>query len=221
MKKLYLIFILSIIFAGAYSQGDLDNAFYFRFGYSKPAQSYLGNDDADVWDEVKRNGLVFEVGKIYMLNSIPLADGLRLGINADFLSFYFHHFKAGDEKDRYFALGSKVGPSLSYSPVNKLVFDLYGKFNPVWVSARVFTFQSLDNEYEFNFGYLGLGYSFGINIRYSILLLGFDFNKSFNKLQHYDEVNGEFDGTYKGNVSNDNTDYSPMPSYNFSIGIAF
>jgi len=222
MKKLGVLTVTLLFSAILFAQGDLDKTFYFRLGYSKPTKKYAGVDNTDYWDGVKRNGIHAEIGQIFILNSIPLADGLRLGINADYASFYFHGFKSDFGKQRFLTFGSKVGPSLSYSPVDKLVFDTYIKINPAWLSAAFSSVEDLTGEdYQFYLGYLGLGYSFGVNVRYSLLIVGFDFNTSWNKLEHYDENTNEFDGTYIGNASDIDKDRTPVPSFNFTIGLAF
>jgi hypothetical protein len=54
-----------------------------------------------------------------------------------------------------------------------------------------------------------------------MLIVGFDFNTSWNKLEHYDENTNEFDGTYVGNTGDIDKDRTPVPSFNFTIGLAF
>ncbi|MBN2523371.1 MAG: hypothetical protein JXB24_08835 [Bacteroidales bacterium] len=227
MKKLFVVTVIMVFAAGLYAQGDLDNAFYFRMGYSKPTKTYWGVDDKSMWDDydVKRNGFVFELGQMFYFNSLKMADGLRLGLNADYISFYYHGIKAEDSDDKlgHILFGSKIGPVLSYSPVDKLVFDGYVKLNPVWVSSIVEQYEEEDNDVWL--GFMGVGYSFGFNVRYSILMVGFDFNRSWNKLQYLDEDDGlESDITW-GNWGDDDgdedKDYTPMPSFNITIGLAF
>ena len=96
MKKIYLLLIMLSVSSIVQSQdsGDLEKQFYIRFGFSNPTNSYIGIDDNSFWDEVKKTGGVFELGQIFILNSIPLSDGLRLGINVDYaeFSFYFKTF---------------------------------------------------------------------------------------------------------------------------------
>jgi len=221
MKKIVVLLFLMTISAGVFSQGDFDNTFYLRFGYSKPTAKYLGEDDKDFWDDAdfKRNGIHFELGQIFIFNSLAMADGLRLGLNADYLSLYYHRVNRENSKRNIVLFGSKIGPSLSYSPVDKLVFDTYFKLNPVWISTFIYTSTSTGD--EFFLGVMGIGYSAGINVRYSILMVGFEFNKSWNKFQHYDSEASEFDGDYIGNRSDGNKDASPTPSFNITIGLAF
>ncbi|MGD2033501.1 MAG: hypothetical protein PVF73_00485 [Bacteroidales bacterium] len=220
MKRIFVFLAALVITAGTFAQGDLDNSFYFRFGYSKPTKSYGGVDNDNLWDDIKRNGFLFEIGHLFYFNSLDMADGLRLGLNADYANFTFHSLKNenfDDSQTSFFLFGSKIGPVLSYSPVDKLVFDAFIKFNPVWVSAAV---DSYGDEGDLYLGFVGVGFSTGINIRYSILMLGFDFSNSWNKLQYYDDDDG-FDGEYLGNYSDSSTDYSPLPSFNLTIGLAF
>jgi len=228
MKKLFVVFVMMVFTAGIYAQGDLDNAFYFRMGYSQPLSSYWGVDDKTMWDdyEMTRRGFNFELGQIFYFNSLKMADGLRLGLNADYLSFYYHGIKSDefDVKMGNILFGAKIGPCLSYSPVDKLVFDTYIKFNPVWVSSLILSEEDLDENDVF-LGFMGVGYSFGLNFRYSILMIGLDFNKSWNKLQYLDDEDGlQSDDTW-GNMGEDSGDddkeYTPMPSFNITIGLAF
>ena len=91
MKKVFTAFIiLSISFASfAQNEGDLENQFYFRFGYSLPFGLSLGIVEYDLetnWENITRFGTSFELGSIFMLNGIPMPDGLRLGVNVDYLS---------------------------------------------------------------------------------------------------------------------------------------
>ena len=145
------------------SSCDLENQFYFRFGYSLPTTSYLGVDDEEFWDYFTRNGGVFEFGQIFIINKAALSDGLRIGFNVDYAEFSYHHLNFSDED---FSLGllklaSKIGPSLSYSPASKLVFDVFVKAKIPWVAGMVtysdnMKFESQDYPGEY-FGNLGDG----------------------------------------------------------------
>ena len=75
MKKIsFLLIVFSISLSIlAQDSGDLENQFYFRFGYSNPTNSYLGIDDNTFWDEVKKGGVTFEPGQIFMLYKHPFS----------------------------------------------------------------------------------------------------------------------------------------------------
>lgn len=212
-----------IFSAGIFAQGDLEDKSYFRFGYSKPAKTYAGIDDKDIWDDIntKRHGFMIESGKFYYFNSLELVDGLKLGINPDWYSFRWHllNDKDYDSKSHLIFLGSKVGPVLSFSPLDGMAFDAYGKLNIDWVSVLLMTAENMDTS-ELGFGFFGFGYSLGLNFRYNALILGFEFARTWNKIQHYDADNG-FSGDYLGNVSDADKDHTPIPSWNFTIGFAF
>lgn len=225
MKKTFVTVVLLVTYLAAFAQdGDLKKQTYFRFGFSLPTWKYYGYDGKDEWqDETRRTGGVFEVGNIFMLNSIKLSPGMRLGINADYLSVDFHRLSLDSEPGTYsenlLFIGSKIGPSFSYSPVDKLVLDAYFKFNPVWVGGDLLSSSSAE-ESEFYLGFLGIKYSIGMNIRYAILMMGFEFNPGFAKLRWFDKDAKELTDEYIGNM-NDNSKKTPVPGLNFTIGLSF
>lgn len=194
--------------------GDLEKKFYIRFGYSSPTNSYLGVDDDTFWDSFTQFGGTFELGQIFMLNSIPLSDGLRLGINVDYLEVAYHQLTAIDYDLDVVLLkvSSKIGPSLSYSPVSHLVFDLFVKAKIPWASGIGTVSDELDDVYV---GTLGIGVATGINIRYRFLMLGFEYNYDNMELENQD-----IPGEYFGNLS-DGTHKTPMPSLSFTFGFCF
>jgi hypothetical protein len=219
MKKiLIIIFAMSMAF-GTYSQDNrgLDNQFYFRLGYSKPANSYLGADK-DYWQDISRSGWMFELGSIFMINNLALADGLRLGVNVDYIDISYHQFKydINDLAVRFVKLSSKVGPSLSYNPVSKLVFDVYLKAKIPWVAGLWVDEPDLNIEDEEVYsGAMGFGYSAGFNVRYSILIIGFEFTSDNMKLNNVDDSED-----YLGNIGEEG-DKSKLANFNFTVGLSF
>ena len=226
MKKTSLIImVLSIsILSLAQSSGDLENQstnsgdleshFYLRFGFSLPTTSYLGVDDMEFWDSYQRFGGVFEIGHLFIINKAPLADGLRLGINVDYIEFSYNQLAA---KDVDFDLGvpkiaSKIGPSLSYNPSSKLIFDVFVKAKIPWVGGIITWTDEVDDVF---LARPGIGIATGINIRYDMFMLGFEFNSDNMKFENEDSP-----GEYFGNLSDD-SDKTPMPSFSFSIGVCF
>ena len=191
-KAIAVIVALWVSFASVYSEiGDLKKQTYFRIGYSIPTWKYYGQDGKSDWsDETKRVGGIFEVGNIFILNSLKLAPGMRLGINVDYLSINFHRFHSSETNsgsDNMVFLGSKIGPSFSYCPVQRLVFDAYIKFNPVWVSGDVNSRPEVIGGDRYYMGFLGVKYSFGLNIRYAILMAGIEINPGFVRMKFFDE----------------------------------
>ena len=220
MKKISLtilalsISILTLAQGGNVSSGDLENQFYFRFAYSHATESYLGVDDVEFWDVFNRTGGVFELGHIFMINSAALSDGLRLGINVDYAEFSYHHLSFTDTDDfiGLLKLASKIGPSLSYSPAPKLVFDVFFKAKIPWVAGIALWSDEVD---EVFLASPAIGFATGINVRYAFLMLGFEFNSDKMKFESQD-----FPVEYFGNWSDD-SDKTPMPSFSFSLGFCF
>jgi len=223
MKKLLMILtFVAIAFAGYSQDGNLKKQTYFRFGLSSPSWKYLGSDGKSDWDDnMKRIGGIFEVGNIFMLNSLKIAPDMRLGINVDYLSVNYHKFSesGSDYSLNFFYFGSKIGPSFSYSPVKRLVFDAFVKFNPVWVAGSVWAYHDDLIEDDFFMGFMGIKWSVGLNVRYSLLMLGMEFNPGYAKFRYYDSEANEFTDDYLGNAK-DNKDTSPVPCLNFTIGIS-
>jgi hypothetical protein len=222
MKRVCLLLIAVFIANFTFSQedGDLKNRFYFRGGLSIPTWKYGGEDGKDDFpDDTKRGGAVFELGSIFMLNSLKLVDGMRIGINVDYLSLSYHSMKSNDYDAARTALffGSKIGPSFTYSPVDKLAFDTYIKFNPVWIASVVDDSYG-DEDPDVYMGFFGTKLSAGFNIRYSILMIGFEYNPGSAKLKWIDE--DAEDDDYLGNADDDG-DKTPMPGYNITFGLSF
>lgn len=217
MKKLFFAFIILGISLKAFAQnegnsenqGDLESQFYFRFGYSLPVSNYLMPVDSDTdldWTDISRFGTSFELGSIFMLNGIPMPDGLRLGVNIDYLSTSFHRLTVAATDTIYeeipggeikvWKLAAKLGLSLSYSPVQDLVFDMYFKAHVPALTTKYFDSFSFEN-----IGTRAIGYATGINVRYTFLLLGVEYNT----------VNMIFE----------DTDKVALPNINFIIGFSF
>ena len=196
------------------SSGDLENQFYFRFGYSQATSSYLGVDDEEFWDYFSRVGGVFELGHIFIINKAALSDGLRIGINVDYAEISYHNLYYSDEDITLglAKLSSKIGPSLSYSPAEHLAFDVFVKAKIPWIAGIATVSDEVDDVYR---GTLGIGVATGINVRYRFLMLGFEFNTDNMKFENVD-----FSGEYFGNLS-DGSDKTPMPSLSFTLGFCF
>ncbi len=109
-------------------------------------------------------------------------------------------------------LASKIGPSLSYSPAEKLVFDVFVKAKIPWVGGIAIVTDEVD---EVFLAKPGIGIATGINVRYRFLMIGFEYNSDNMKFESQD-----YPGEYFGNMSDD-SDKTPMPSLSFSLGFCF
>ena len=229
-SNFFLILLLLTITISGYSQSfntssysrvdDIKNRFYFRIGFSTPAWKYYGYNDAS---ELKtalgvesKIGANFEVGSIFMLNKIRMAPGLRFGINVDYLSLKAQVFNLPGNENLYnLFIGSKVGPSLTYMPEKGLSFDIYAKLNPIWVASIYYNKQNYDSGLDTYLGYVQLMYSFGINVKLAFLVVGFEYEIGSLKVKNTTE------GEYWGNASDPNSNKTPMPGFNLSLGLSF
>ncbi len=199
------------------AQNNIDNVFYFRLGYSSPSWKQFGGTEED-FEGFNKSGAMFELGKIYMLNRIPLPENMAIGINADFISFYWHRFSSEEEDVDLGTLRaeSKIGPSFTFIPKYKLAVDVYAKAVINWLTATAIVYDDNADDAE-GYGKFGtFGFSTGLNVRYSKLMLGVEFNTISPKLESID-----YDGEYLGNFNDNSTDKSPLPSLSFTIGMAF
>ena len=217
MKKTCIaLLVLSFSISSLAQDGGLDSKFYFRFAYSNPTESYMGVDEAEFWDYFSKHGGVFELGHIFILNSVDLAEGLRLGINVDYAEFSYNQLTSTDVEDvavGVLKLASKIGPSLSFSPHGQLVFDVFFKAKIPWVGG--IAIYTPDEVEEVFLAKPGFGFATGLNLRYRFLMFGFEFNSDNMKFESQD-----YPGEYFGNFSDD-SDKTPMPSMSFSLGFCF
>ncbi len=229
MRKLAVIIIALLLSLVSYSQkfhsprksnvDDIKNRFYIRAGISTPAWKYYGfknaNELKQQLDVESKIGANFEFGSIFMINKINLGRGLRFGINADYLSLKAQVFNLSGSKNIYnLFIGSKVGPSLTYMPEKGLSFDIFAKLNPIWAGSIYYNHQDFEAGLDTYLGYVQLMYSFGINVKLAFLMVGFEYEIGSLRLKNN---NGE----YWGNYSDPNSDYTPMPGFNLTLGLSF
>jgi len=220
MKKFIVLVSALLIAASASAQKSFDNEFYFRFGYSNPSWKQLGADKDDWVDGWKKKGFTGEIGTIFMLNKVLNSDKMALGIDVDYLTFYWHQFtndQAGSSVDlATLRVGSKVGPSFTFTPAKRLAFDIYVKADISWVTATAIV-RDNNSDDALGFGKVfAVGFSTGFNVRYSVLMIGFEFNTISPKLEDVDNP-----GEYLGNFNDSSSDKTPLPSMSFTIGLSF
>jgi len=156
----------------------------------------------------------------FILKSIQLPEGMALGINVDYFSFYWYQLQADETVTSLnlvtLSWNSKVGPSFTYSPRNSIAFDAYVKANINW-STEMQLMNEADEYDGFNKPG-GIGLSTGINVRLNVVMLGFEFNTISHKFEYED-----YPGEYLGNFADpdDTGDRSKLPSMTFSLGFSF
>lgn len=220
MRQFTILSALLLMTITTIAQDDYDNRFYFRFGYSNPSWTQFGSTESDWADGVKRSGFMGEIGTIFMLNGIPMPDKTVLGIDVDYLSGYWNQFSyesMGENIDLItIRADSKIGPSFSYNPVSKLFFDIYVKADISWFTGTAIVYDNQTDDADGYSAFATFGLSTGVNIRYGVLMLGFEFNTISPKLENVDNK-----GDYLGNMNEEGSDKSPLPTSNFTIGLNF
>lgn len=221
MKKLLTVFGIILFSISAFSQ-KLDNEMYFRFGYSNPSWKQFSLSEAE-WADLgidKKQGASFEFGTIFMINQLPTAENMAIGINVDYLYVNYNNFTTNSSMEPMnlgtLRVGSKIGPSFTYSPMDKLAFDVYAKADIAWASAAVIYENSFDDADDYFYGKIAAGFSTGLNVRYGILMLGFEFNTISPELESDD-----YPGEFLGNFEDADSDKSPLPCMNFTLGLSF
>jgi len=233
MKKIFIIILSVILSLPAYTQdfesGDLNKKFYVRAGLSTPTWTYYGFKDkkemGDVLGVKSRIGANFEVGAIFMLNGINIGHGMRFGINADFVSFKSQVLMLEGSENIYNGfIGSKIGPSFTYAISKAIAFDVYAKINPIWASAIYTNQQSVNDDFNVYYGYLQMMYSFGINVKLAVVMLGFEYDMGSMSHQN-NNSDGYWDPTMTGWDPELNPQMNatkvPMDGFNITIGFVF
>ena len=146
---------------------------------------------------------------------MQVSQSLVLGIDITYASLYFHLFSNNDQDNiGTLRLASKIGPSFTYSPENKLSFNTYVKADVSWLTVTTFiSDDNIDDALFYrNIGTIGL--STGINVSYSLLMLGFEYNTISPKLENID-----YKGNFLGNFGNSSSKKTSMPSISFTLGL--
>jgi hypothetical protein len=226
MKRLTILFAVIFLSMNAICQ-ELDNSFYFRFGYSNPSWNYFGQGK-DYWAKgTNKFGGNFEVGTIFQIISLTPAKNMAIGIDATYFYANFNDFhvgnKTGDVNLGIYRVGSKVGPSFTYSPIEKMAIDVYVKADIAWAAVVAPYEKKIDDGDDYFLDYLPVGLSTGINFRYGILMLGVEYNTISPQLESDD-----YKGLYLQETVVDHnggvvygSKKSKMQNLNFTIGMNF
>lgn len=232
MKKLAFLFTIVLLSFSSIGQ-DLSNVFYFRGGYSLPSWNHF-DVGKDGWvDNMSRTGAKFEFGNIFQFSSILNSDEMVLGLNVDYLYANYNKFRDNDSEMEMhldiFRVGSKIGPSFTYSPMDKMAIDVYTKADFAWATVAVPYFDDIDNADDYYSDPVAIGFSTGLNFRYSVLIVGIEFNTVSAKLESDD-----YENVYLQQVADmfinegdvwltDMPDEkkSKLPCLNFTIGLCF
>ena len=204
-------------------KGVFDNAFYIRVGQASPKgqfgalptmentarASFNGEDGSGA-----QNGVVFEMGLISYFQEVPLAEQFKLGLDVN-LAFSSHQIDWTSMSPNYDTEGAipmvfaglKIGPVFSYNPAGKLILDSFFKLNPCMSSAPEVYYDeylNANNSYSYTLSNDGtpafaLRKSIGMNLRYSALMLGLEYNYGKVKYSLYEDYSSTVNGTTTSN----------------------
>jgi hypothetical protein len=212
----------------------------FRKGYQRIGISTLGNkldNDLSPKENVFNGnygagtGFVFESGHIYYFKSTKSNSKINYGLDWTITSITYN--KLNDWEDYGNASGaenvtidgsklsmafaSKLGPVISFNPIEKLIIDVHFQVAPTAritdleyyededkSSVRSFTFynygeEAIDENYDAkslkNVLSFGVGTNFGISVRRKAIGLALDYT-SVNAKTNYDAYEGEDNHTF-------------------------
>ncbi len=161
-----------------------DNSGYITFVRSSATGSF-GQEASSTTDLLAGigdmdKGFGVNLGTQYYINSIDVLDGLKFGVDWTYLSWtYLMAYNSEsivDEASHF--VGMKIGPTVSYNPIDKLIVDLKFTFQPTYIgisnSLQVPDgFGGFDTEY-----FLGAAFktrtALGLYVRYKPFILGFE-----------------------------------------------
>jgi hypothetical protein len=167
-----------------------------------------------------KNGYSLEFGNTFFFNGRrPVhtsAGDIRFGLDWSFLDLTYATYEIEDPdglesmKSHFANVGMQIGPSVTFTPLDRLNVKLYGHYAP---SFAAFTLYGFD---EVTYGYAGY-LTGGLNVSYSFVSLGVEVRGATTKLDKIDvESAGEEDWTFdpeKATVK--------LPGMRFTLGFRF
>lgn len=250
MKKIiFTITTVLLLLNTAIAQDALSNKFYFRYAISSPMDGYYNYGDWEIEDFTNKKGGAIEFGSIFYLNSLDLGPKAKLGIDVNYFSASKHTLGGEDfEIDldfgsgldfgsisfgipeyNFYNLGSKVGLLFSYNIWDKLNADIFAKANPIWANIAILDIKEEDSPLTYYTGFMGLKYSFGLNVRYDFIMLGAELNMGKLKYRSEDDKTVYLGDSPTPTSFEDLEDEIYVPKYketnspclNFSVGFCF
>lgn len=259
MKRIFCVLFVCLVALSSFSQG-LDNKIYFRLGYSLPSWKNFGMTKDDWNEDVTRAGAHFDVGTIIQLLPIGYGDNMSIGLNIDLAYLNFNRYQVdysiadfmpdglSDEEAAAFVeelmgvmssvnmgifrAGSKIGPSFTYCPSERMAIDLYGKADIAWASLLMpygENLGDLDDKYSAT---ITVGYAAGFNVRYGKLMLGVEYDAISPKLEYRQQHGNYFQQLMDLAVGSDEdwlwgdeeeptNKKSKLKSLTFTVGVCF
>lgn len=148
-------------------------------------------------------GPALDMGFLIYLGPSFANNYLRAGIDATFFSFWFNSTSPVNSNERYkhyyYFVGQKFGPVISFNPVDLLVIDFSYKINANF-GYHYDEWDDLQKAQYSDYGYNIWGQEVSLNIRYGIILLGFQYN--FGKITYVGRIDDwhNFDSSHPDQV---------------------
>jgi len=150
----------------------LKKGFYLRAGFMLPSTNYMGGD--------AKTGYDFQMGSQFYLTPV-IANHLKIGLDFSWLDLSYAAFKS-DIANGYTGIITVigVGPVVSYAPIEELAISTYAKAMPSF-NVRVGD-EMVPNDLNIPVsqsvgrGGFNINGLWGLEIRYSLLDLGYEFN---------------------------------------------
>ncbi|MFO7868246.1 MAG: hypothetical protein R6U95_02985 [Bacteroidales bacterium] len=241
MKKISVLFILALLSITGYSQGTIYNSSHFTMNWNRPIWNFGENPDFDASQnrymhytenyEADHYGGSLDFGTSFYIHPTGFIDGFKAGIIVDFIDIginYFTYqdyetqsisgFQVPDEEsvscsDLTGRFSVNVGALATFSPIDNLYFDIYGKLRPTFGIRWHDIVQDFNSDVYYEYyeegsviinrqknddTHLGFGLlsSFGLDIRYFRFVTGMEFvtgtlnlksNNTGEKTEYYDQ----------------------------------
>lgn len=210
MKKaliLLMIFLTGATLSNAQeSSGERQNniraGFYMKLGPVFPTGSYAAGQTTPVL--VTKPGepsyLIYSPAKIgaaldmgYLIYFGPSFANkyLRAGIDVTFLNVWFNTADIGTNSNRwkhyYYNLGQKIGPLLTFNPIDRLMIDISYKINAN-LAIYYGEWDDFESDQYSNYGFDIFHQEVSLGLRYRAMVLSFQYN--FGTI-NYDNIRSE------------------------------
>jgi len=194
--------------------------FYLRLG-----ANFLNDDFVKQLNDGDLNGaysaatgLNFEIGKYFFFHSEPIADLFKVGLDASFLSLGYNPLKWNDpddpeytEKTDFTTVGVKLGPVISFNPLENFYADAFVKLAPTILTSM----SEMEDLEQVLFG---LKSDVGINLRYKKVTLTAGYESGAFNYNSYDSDYDEDTGEY---IEHTTKEKFPMGMFQIKLGLQF
>ena len=180
-RKISLMFCMLFVCMTAFSQEEESKpakvrSSFINFGY---AESKLNQDD---FEQLKCDwGASFTIGKTFYLHKKPIANFLRLGIDASWFDLTYANYKNPFEVEGTFhhaEAAMHVGPSITLTPVNGLNICGYFRYSPTFSAI----YSTINDNYNLGYATRFVG---GASLSYKFFGVGIESRFGNSKIEPF------------------------------------